>query len=109
MLFARQASGAVLANTRTASQAERAKNSGSEAFGLILEPAPDIGGRFGLVGSHVLRVPYYTRTCQEKNEKMKRKNAPTPDFTRHSGVSRQKLASYFPAQKCLLQMSKIRN
>src|SRR5436309_12543943 len=92
MLFARQASGAVLANNRTASQAERAKNSGSEAFGLILEPVPDIGGRFGLVGSHVLRVPYYTGTCQEKNEKMKRKNAPTPDFTRHSGVSRQKLA-----------------
>jgi hypothetical protein len=43
MLFSRQASGAVLADTRTASQAERAKNGGPEALRLILKPTPDIG------------------------------------------------------------------
>ena len=54
MLFARQASGAVLANTRTASQAERAKNGGPERLRLILEPAPGIGGRFGLVSEALI-------------------------------------------------------
>ena len=52
MLFARQASGAVLADTRAASQAKRAKNGGPEAISLILKPAPDIGRRFGLVRFH---------------------------------------------------------
>src|SRR6267378_608236 len=73
MLVARQASGAVLANARTAAQAERAKNGGPEAIHLILEPAPDIGGRFGLDRFHVLCVLYNTHTCQEKNEKNNRK------------------------------------
>src|SRR6266705_1135714 len=92
MLFARQAGGAVLANARTAAQAERAKNGVPEAFHLILEPAPDIGGRFGLDRFHVLCVPHATHTCQEKNEQINRKNARNAWFYAVFRVSRQKLA-----------------
>jgi hypothetical protein len=67
MLFARQASGTALADTRTASQAELAKNGGPETFSLILKPTPDIGRRFGLVRFHDVYVLHYTCTCQEKN------------------------------------------
>src|SRR4030095_15637215 len=48
MLSSRQASGAALANTRTAAQAERAQHGGPEVFRFPLEPAPDIGKRFRL-------------------------------------------------------------
>src|SRR3984957_7422856 len=44
MLFARQAGWAVLAHTRTASQAERAQNGRPKACRLTLQPAHDIGG-----------------------------------------------------------------
>ena len=71
MLFTRQASGAVLADTRTAAQAERAKNGGPEAIRLILKPTPDIGRRFGLVRFHeCICATRHTYLSRKNNEKV---------------------------------------
>ena len=67
VLFAAQTSAAVLAHTRTAAQAERAKNGGAEAARLTLEPTREVGERVRIIRCHVHCVPYAAhRTYHEK-------------------------------------------
>src|SRR6267142_2479220 len=69
MLFARQTSRAVYANTPTATQAQRAKKRRPYNRSFTLKPAHDIRGRFRINTIHDKHVSIDTRTRQENRSR----------------------------------------
>ena len=72
MLSPPKASGAILANTRTAAQTERAKDGGPQLSGLLLQPDLHVSKGFGFwlgFGRHAVCMPQHIHTCQGKNIK----------------------------------------
>src|SRR5262249_23588058 len=75
MLLAGQTGRAVRVSTPTAAEAQRAEHRRPQAGRLVLDPANDISGRFGLGANHLLCVSHHTSKGQVKLAAKKRQKS----------------------------------